>query len=68
MREGLSAQSDNENSAEYYYRSRTTYNGQITGKHTFALDELDWSASYSYANATCPTAAAISSTTHWSRE
>ena len=47
-REGLSAQSDNENSAEYYYRSRTTYNGQITGKHTFALDELDWSASYSY--------------------
>mgnify|MGYP000158143606 CR=1 FL=1 len=54
MREGLSAQSDNENSAEYYYRSRTTYNGQITGKHTFALDELDWSASYSYANRNVP--------------
>lgn len=53
-REGLSAQSDNENSAEYYYRSRTTYNGQITGKHTFALDELDWSASYSYANRNMP--------------
>lgn len=53
-REGLSAQSDNENSAEYYYRSRTTYNGQITGKHTFALDELDWSASYSYANRNVP--------------
>lgn len=53
-REGLSAQSDNENSAEYYYRSRTTYNGQITGKHTFVLDELDWSASYSYANRNVP--------------
>lgn len=53
-RKGLSAQSDNENSAEYYYRSRTTYNGQITGKHTFALDELDWSASYSYANRNVP--------------
>lgn len=53
-REGLSAQSDNENSAGYYYRSRTTYNGQITGKHTFALDELDWSASYSYANRNVP--------------
>lgn len=53
-REGLSAQSDNENSAEYYYRSRTTYNGQITGKHTFALNELDWSASYSYANRNVP--------------
>lgn len=53
-REGLSAQSDNENSAEYYYRSRTTYNGQITGKHTFTLDELDWSASYSYANRNVP--------------
>lgn len=53
-REGLSAQSDNENSAEYYYRSRTTYNGHITGKHTFALDELDWSASYSYANRNVP--------------
>ena len=53
-REGLSAQSDNENSAEYYYRSRTTYNGQITGKHTSTLDELDWSASYSYANRNVP--------------
>lgn len=53
-REGVSAQSDKEQSAEYYYRSRTTYNGQITGKHTFAIDELDWSASYSFANRNIP--------------
>lgn len=53
-REGVSAQSDTEHSAEYYYRSRTTYNGQITGKHTFAADNLDWSASYSYANRNIP--------------
>lgn len=53
-REGTTAQSDEEHSAEYYYRSRTTYNGQITGKHTFKLDELDWSAAYSYANRCIP--------------
>lgn len=53
-REGYNAQSDNENLAEYYYRSRTTYNGQLTGKHTFAADELDWNASYSYANRNVP--------------
>lgn len=53
-REGYNAQSDNENMAEYYYRSRTTYNGQLTGKHTFAADELDWNASYSYANRNVP--------------
>lgn len=53
-REGVSAQSDNENSAEYYYRSRTTYNGQFTGKHTFKNNELDWSAGYSYANRNVP--------------
>ncbi|MDO4159368.1 MAG: TonB-dependent receptor [Prevotellaceae bacterium] len=53
-REGISAQSDNEQSAEYYYRSRTTYNGQLTGKHSFTNDELDWSASYSFANRNVP--------------
>lgn len=53
-REGVNAQSDNENSAEYYYRSRTTYNGQFTGKHTFNSNELDWSAGYSYANRDVP--------------
>ena len=40
-RDGVSAQSNLERSAEYYYRSRTTYNGQLTGKHTFTSDALD---------------------------
>lgn len=53
-REGISAQSDNELSAEYYYRSRTTYNGQLTGKHDLGRDNLDWSAGYSYANRNVP--------------
>lgn len=53
-REGVSAQSDNENSAEYYYRSRMTYNGQVTGKHTMENDVVEWSASYSYANRNIP--------------
>ena len=42
-RDGISAQSNLEKSAEYYYRSRTVYNGQLTGKHTFSGDALDWS-------------------------
>ena len=45
-RDGVSAQSNLERSAEYYYRSRTTYNGQFTGKHTFTSDALDWSIGY----------------------
>lgn len=53
-REGVSAQSNEEHSAEYYYRSRTTYNGQLTGKHTLSHDEIDWNASYSYANRNVP--------------
>ncbi len=53
-RTGVNAQSNNEESAEYYYRSRTTYNGQITGKHTFDSDDLDWNVSYSYANRHLP--------------
>ena len=53
-REGVSAQSDEERSAEYYYRSRTTYNGQLTGKHTFTNDALDWSVGYAYANRHLP--------------
>lgn len=53
-REGVSAQANRERSAEYYYRSRTTYNGQITGKHRFASDELDWSVGYAYANCRLP--------------
>lgn len=53
-REGVSAQSNNERSAEYYYRSRSTYIGQFTGKHTFDRDILDWSVGYSYANRHLP--------------
>ncbi len=53
-RDGVSAQSNLERSAEYYYRSRTTYNGQITGKHTFTDDNLDWSFGYAYANRHMP--------------
>lgn len=53
-RYGLSAQSDYESSAEYLDRSRITYNGQLTGKHTLANDEIDWNASYSYANRRMP--------------
>ncbi len=53
-REGISAQSDPVKSAEYYYRDRITYNGQITGKHTFKKDVLDWSLGYSFANRRMP--------------
>lgn len=53
-RDGVSAQSNLERSAEYYYRSRTTYNGQLTGKHTFTSDALDWSIGYAYANRYLP--------------
>ncbi len=53
-REGTSAQSNLEKSAEYYYRSRTTYNGQISGRHTFTDNTLNWSAGYAYANRHLP--------------
>ena len=53
-RDGVSAQSNLERSAEHYYRSRTTYNGQLTGKHTFTSDALDWSIGYAYANRHLP--------------
>ena len=53
-RDVVSAQSNLERSAEYYYRSRTTYNGQLTGKHTFTSDALDWSIGYAYANRHLP--------------
>lgn len=53
-REGVSAQANLENSAEYYYRSRAVYNGQLTGKHTFKNNLLDWSVGYAYANRNLP--------------
>ncbi len=53
-RTGFNAQSDNEQNAEYYYRSRTTYNVQLTGRHTLPIDKIEWSGSYSYANRNMP--------------
>lgn len=53
-RTGIDAQSNNEKSMEYYYSSRTTYNGQFTGKHTFDKDKWDWSAGYAYSNRNLP--------------
>jgi len=37
---------------EIMYTSRTTYSGQLSGKHRFSEDQtkLDWVAGYSYAN------------------
>ena len=51
-RAGVNSQSDNFESAEYYYLSRSTYSGQLTGRHSLGTDErkIDWSAGYAYAN------------------
>lgn len=53
-RTGISAQSDNEESAEYYYRVRNTINTQLTGKHTMGEKILDWSLGYAYADRNLP--------------
>lgn len=53
-RDGISAQNDHEESFEYYYSSRTTYNGQFSGKHDFERAKLDWNAGYAYANRNLP--------------
>lgn len=53
-RTGISAQNDHEESSEYYYSSRTTYNGQFSGKHDFGTANLDWNAGYAYANRNLP--------------
>lgn len=53
-RDGMSAQAEPERSAELYYQSRTTYAGQLTGKHTLGGDALDWSVGYAYANRRLP--------------
>lgn len=40
---------------EYLYSSRTTYAGQLTGKHTLPFaDKLDWTLGFSYANKNQP--------------
>ena len=53
-RTGISAQNDREESSEYYYTSRTTYNGQFTGKHDLGRAKVDWNAGYAYANRNLP--------------
>lgn len=53
-RKGISAQANQEESAEYFYRSRTTYSGQFTGKHALKDDLLEWSTGYAYANRHIP--------------
>lgn len=52
---GIDAQSNNEQSAEYYYMSRFSYNGQFTGRY-FLTDsrQFDWSLGYAYANNRMP--------------
>ncbi len=51
-RAGVNSQSDNFESAEYYYLSRSTYSGQLTGRHSLGNDvrKLHWSTGYAYAN------------------
>lgn len=51
---GFNGQPDNIHNTEYYYSSRSTYNGQFTGKHTFDADRFDWSVGYAYANRNLP--------------
>lgn len=54
-RQGVSAQGDQEASAEYYYSSRSTYNGQVTASYSLPSDsKIDWSAGYAYSNRNLP--------------
>ncbi len=53
-REGVSAQANQEISAEYYRRIRNTYNGQLAGRHDFDRNALDWCAGWSYADRIIP--------------
>lgn len=53
-RTGFNAQPDNINDMEYYYSARTTYNTQLTGRHTLADDRINWSVGYAYANRNLP--------------
>ncbi|GHU69220.1 outer membrane protein [Bacteroidia bacterium] len=40
---------------EYFYNSRGSYSGQLSGNHTFSSnDRLDWTAGYAYANKNQP--------------
>ncbi|MDO4826685.1 MAG: outer membrane beta-barrel protein [Bacteroidia bacterium] len=54
IREGVSAQANQEIRAEYYRRIRNTYNGQMAGRHDFTDNVLDWCAGWSYADRIIP--------------
>ncbi len=49
-RDGVSAQSDHEQQAEYNYQSRLTYSAQFTGRHRWTQDVFDWDLGYAYSN------------------
>lgn len=53
-RTGISAQSNNEQSTEYYYSSRTTFNSQLSGTHKVLYSELKWTTGYAYSNKNMP--------------
>lgn len=53
-RYGFNAQNDNINDMEYYHSSRPTVNTQLTGRHTFDRDFVDWSAGYAFAQRNMP--------------
>lgn len=53
-RNGISAQSNNEQSAEYYYSSRVTFNTQLEGTHRFWASQLKWKTGYAYSNKNMP--------------
>jgi outer membrane receptor protein involved in Fe transport len=55
FRSGISAQSDNEESAEYCYSSRSTYNSQFTAKYAPSDESsLDLSIGYAFSNRNMP--------------
>jgi TonB-dependent receptor len=39
-----------ERKAEYFYSSRGSYSGQLSGDHTLNIGHVDWTAGYAYAN------------------
>ena len=54
FREGISAQANEERSAEYFHRSRTTWNGQLSGTYYLGDNTLEWCSGWSYADRIVP--------------
>ena len=54
FRKGINAQSDREESAEYYYQSRTIVSSQINGSHNFGNNRIEWKTGFSYSNRLLP--------------